>query len=54
MAQNCPFWLPSPLVAKNLLGPVPENSQKNSYILVVADYWTEAYPLPNQETETVT
>ena len=44
------------LVAMDLLGPLPESSHKNSYILVVADYftrWTEAYALPNQEAGTV-
>ena len=47
---------PMQLVAMDLLGPLPESNHKNSYILVVADYftrWTEAYALPNQEAETV-
>ena len=37
---------PLQLVAMNLLGPLPENSSKNSYVLVVSDYftkYTEAY-----------
>ena len=44
------------LVAMDLLGPLPESTCKNSYILVIADYfmrWTEACALPNQEAETV-
>ena len=47
---------PLQLVAMDLLGPLPESSQKNSYVLVVSDYftrWTEAYALPNQEAGTV-
>ena len=47
---------PLQLVAVDLLGPLPESSQKNSYVLVVSDYftrWTEAYALPNQEAGTV-
>jgi len=37
-------------------GPLPESSQKNSYVLVMSDYfthWTEAYALPNQEVGTI-
>ena len=44
------------LVAIDILGPLLESTQKNSNILVVADYftrWTEAYALPNQEAGTV-
>ena len=47
---------PLQLVAMDLLGPLPESHQKNSYVLVVSDYftrWTEAYALPNQEAGTV-
>ena len=47
---------PLQMVAMDLLGPLPESSQKNSYVLVVSDYfigWTEAYALPNQEAGTV-
>ena len=40
----------------DLLGPLPESTCKNSYVLVVSDYftrYTEAYALPNQEARTV-
>jgi len=40
----------------DLLDPLLENSNKNSYALVVTDYftrYTEAYTLPNQEAKTV-
>ena len=47
---------PLQLVAMDLLGPLPESINKNSYVLVVSDYftrYTEAYALPNQEARTV-
>ena len=47
---------PLQLVAVDILGPFPESPAGNSYILVVADYftrYTEAYPIPNQEATTV-
>ncbi len=47
---------PLQLVAMDILGPLSESSHKNSYVLVVRDYftrWTEAYALPNQEAEMV-
>ena len=47
---------PLQLVAVDILGPLPESCHKNSYVLVVVDYftkWTEAYALPNQEATTV-
>lgn len=40
----------------DIVGPFLESESGNSYILVVADYfthYTEAYPLPNQEAKTV-
>ena len=43
-------------VALDILGPLPETSNQNKYILVVGDYfskWTESFPLPNQEAKTV-
>ncbi len=47
---------PLQLVAMDILGQFPESYAGNSYILVVADYfttWTEAYPIGNQEATTV-
>uniref|UniRef100_A0A8C2JCK1 Gypsy retrotransposon integrase-like protein 1 n=1 Tax=Cyprinus carpio TaxID=7962 RepID=A0A8C2JCK1_CYPCA len=43
-------------VALDILGPLPETPNKNRYILVVGDYfskWTEAFPLPNQEAQSI-
>ena len=42
-------------VATDILGPLPESVARNSYVLVVADYftwWMEAFPIPNQEATT--
>ena len=47
---------PLELVAMDILGPLPESTSGNSYILVVGDYftkWMETYPIPNQEATTV-
>ena len=47
---------PMQLVAVDILGPLPESGNGNSYILVVGDYftrWMEAYPIQNQEAVTV-
>ena len=43
-------------VAMDIIGPFPESPGGNTYVLVVADYftrWTKAYLLPNQEASTV-
>ena len=43
-------------MAVDLVGPFPESDSGNSYIMVVADYfsrWMEAFPIPNQEASTV-
>ena len=47
---------PTQIMAIDLLGPLPESQQGNSYVMVVADYftrWMEAIPIPNQEAATV-
>ena len=47
---------PLQLVAVDIMGPLPETSNGNKYILVAEDYftrWLEAWPIPNQETKTV-
>ena len=47
---------PMQIVATDPVGTLPESEIGNPYILVVADYftcWVEAFPLPNQEADTV-
>jgi hypothetical protein len=47
---------PMELVAVDILGPLPESTGGNTYILVAMDYftcWAEAYAIPNQEAKTV-
>ena len=47
---------PMQRVATDILGPLPETQAGNSYVLVVADYftrWVEAFAIPNQEATTV-
>ena len=48
---------PMEKVCLDILGPLPLTRQKNKYILVITDIftkWTEAVPLPDQESRTVT
>ena len=54
--QTIKVGYPLQLVSVNILGPLPESSTGNSYILVAADHftkWMEAYAIPNQEAITV-
>ena len=44
------------LVATDIVGPFPESTLGNSYILVAIDYftcWVGAYPIPCQEASMV-
>lgn len=48
--------LPMEEIAIDLMGPLPESSKGNKYVLVVVDSfsrWMEAYPIPNMEAKTV-
>ena len=54
--KNIVTGYPLQMVAMDIVGPFPESLAGNTYVLVVADYftrWTEAYPIPNQEATTV-
>ncbi len=47
---------PMERVAVDVLGPLPETDAGNKYLLLAVDYfskWPEAFPLPNQEAQTV-
>ena len=47
---------PMQVIAADILGPLPESTAGNLYILVVGDYftkWLEDYAIPNQEAITV-
>ena len=48
--------VPLQRVAMDILGPLPMTQAGNKYILVIGDYftkWTEAFPMPNMEAQTV-
>ena len=54
--QNVKTGYPMQIVAADILGPLPESDNGNSYILLVFDYftrWAKAYAIPNQEAPTV-
>ena len=47
---------PIQVMAMDLLGPLSESRARNSYVLVIADYftrWLEVFALTNQEAKTV-
>ena len=47
---------PMERVAIDILGPLPRTEKGNKYIVIISDYftrWVEAYPVVNQEAETV-
>ena len=53
---SIPAGNPGQFVSVDILGPFPEDSKANKYILVVVDHftkWGEAFPIPNQEAITV-
>ena len=54
--QTITAGYPTQVMAVDLLGPLPESNNGNSYVLVVGDYyskWMEALLVPNQEAPTV-
>ncbi len=54
--QTITVGYPLQMMAMDLLGPLPESKAGNSYVLVVADYfthWMEVSALPNQEASAV-
>ena len=47
---------PMQIVAMDILGPLPESTEGNCYILVIGEYftkWVEAFAIPDQQTETI-
>ena len=55
-AETITAGYPTQVMAMDLLGPLPESNNGNSYVLVVGDYyskWMEALSVPNQEAPTV-
>ena len=54
--QGIQTGYPMQIVAVNIMGPLPETSSGNRYVLAASDYftcWVEAYGIPNQEAITV-
>jgi len=47
---------PMDRVGIDIIGPLPKSINNNKYILVIGDHftrWMEAYPLPNQQAESI-
>ncbi|MCG8624913.1 MAG: DDE-type integrase/transposase/recombinase, partial [Proteobacteria bacterium] len=47
---------PMERIAMDVLGPLPESTTGNKYIVIIADYftkWPEAFAIPNQEATTI-
>ena len=47
---------PMDMIGIYVIGPLPKSKNNNRYILVIGDHstrWMEAYPLPNQQAETI-
>ena len=54
--KKCIAQRPMERVAIDVMGPLPETTTGNKFIVVVADYftkWTEAYAVPNHKAETI-
>lgn len=54
--QPSAVGFPLERVAMDIMGPLPVSVKGNRYVLVIMDYftkWAEAFPLPNQEAETI-
>ena len=47
---------PMDRISIDVIGPLPRRTNSNIYILVIGNHftrWVEAYPLPNQQDETI-
>ena len=47
---------PMDRIGIDVIGPLPKSKNNNKYILVIGNHftrWMEAYPLPNQQAETI-
>ena len=47
---------PMQMVAKDIVGPLPQSTNGNLYLLVAEDYftkWLEVWAIPNQEAKTI-